>query len=93
MDPNILIIYATRSGSTEEVAQTVAEVLRAQYLPVDLHRAIHVHAIEQYTAVVICVALYGGRMHKDVRRFLSAHRRELTKLPATLRKKTAILRL
>lgn len=84
MDPNILVTYATRSGSTEEVAQAVAEVLRNHNLPVDLQSAIHAYSIEQYSAVVICVALYGGRMHKDVRRFLAAHRASLTRLPVAL---------
>ena len=84
MDPNILVTYATRSGSTEEVAQAVTEVLRTLNLSVDLQSAVHAYSIEQYAAVVICVALYGGHMHKDVRRFLSAHHAALAKLPVAL---------
>lgn len=84
MDPNVLVTYATRGGSTEEVAQAVAEVLRSHNLPVDLHPAANVHLTEPYTAVVVCVALYGGRLHKDVRRFLSTQRIALTKLPVAL---------
>lgn len=84
MDPSILVTYATRGGSTQEVAQAVAEVLRNLNLPVDLKPAAQAHPIEPYTAVTICVALYGGRMHKDVRRFLIAHRSTLAKLPVAL---------
>lgn len=84
MAPNVLVAYATRTGSTEEVAQTVAEVLRSHNLPADLRRAADVHSIEPYTAVVICAALYVGRLHKDVRRFLSAHCTALAKLPVAL---------
>jgi menaquinone-dependent protoporphyrinogen oxidase len=84
MDANILVAYATRTGSSEEVAQSVAEVLRSHALAVDLRRAAEVHAIGQITAVAICVALYGGRFHRDVRRFLSEHRSALKKVPVAL---------
>ena len=84
MDSNILVTYATRSGATEEVAQAIAEVLRIRNMQVDLQSAVHAYSIEQYSAVVICVALYGGRMHKDVRRFLSANHTQLAKLPVAL---------
>ena len=84
MDANILVTYATRTGSSEEVAQTLAEVLRGHSLPVELRRAVDVHAIEQYTAVVICVALYAGRLHKEMRRFLAEHRAVLAKVPVAL---------
>lgn len=84
MDPTVLVTYATRGGSTEEVAQSVTEVLRGNGLAVELGRASDVHAIEQYTAVVICVALYAGRMHKEVRRFLSEQRALLAKVPVAL---------
>lgn len=84
MDPNILVAYATRTGSSEEVAQSIADVLRSHALPVDLRPAYNVHAIDQYTAVIICVALYGGRFHRDVRRFFTEHRHALAKLPVAL---------
>lgn len=84
MDPNILVTYATRTGSSEEVAQSLAEVLRGHSLPVELCRAADVHVIERYTAVVICAALYAGRLHKEVRRFLSEHRTALGKVPVAL---------
>jgi menaquinone-dependent protoporphyrinogen oxidase len=84
MNTNILVTFATRAGSSEEVAQTLAEALRSHALPVDLRRATDVHSIDQFTAVAICAALYAGRLHKDVRRFLSAHREVLTKIPVAL---------
>lgn len=84
MDPNILVTYATRNGSSEEVAQSLAEALRSHGLLVDLRRAADVHSVDQFTAVAICVALYAGRLHKDVRRFLSEHRAELARIPVAL---------
>jgi menaquinone-dependent protoporphyrinogen oxidase len=84
MQPNVLVAYATRAGSTEEVAQTLAEVLRSRDLAVDVRPATDVNSVETYSAVVIAVALYMGKMHKDVRRFLSMHRIALTKTPVAL---------
>ncbi|HEV2135491.1 MAG TPA: flavodoxin domain-containing protein [Terracidiphilus sp.] len=84
MDTNILVAYATRTGSSEEVARSLAEALRSHGLPVDLRRAADVHSIDQFTAVAICAALYAGRLHKDVRRFLSEHRAVLAKIPVAL---------
>jgi menaquinone-dependent protoporphyrinogen oxidase len=84
MPPNVLVAYATRAGSTEEVALTLAEILRSRGLEVDVHPARHINSIETYSAVVIAVALYAGRMHKDVRRFLLRHRAALSKAPVAL---------
>lgn len=45
MSPNILVTYATRTGSSAEVAQSIAENLRSHALLVDLRPAYNVHAI------------------------------------------------
>jgi len=84
MPSNVLVVYATRAGSTREVAQALTEVLRGHGLAVDLCPAKDVNSTENYSAVVIAVALYMGRMHKDVQRFLAAHRASLTKMPVAL---------
>lgn len=84
MQPNVLVAYATRSGATEEVASTLGEVLRGSGLAVDVTPAKRVETIEPYGAVVIAVALYFGKMHKDVRRFLTENRASLAKTPVAL---------
>jgi len=84
MQQRVLVAYATRAGSTEEVAQTLADVLRCHGMVVDVCRARDLKSLENYSAVVIAVALYMGRMHKDVRRFLSTHQAALTKVPVAL---------
>lgn len=81
MQPNVLVAYATRSGATEEVAHTLAEVLRGSGLVADVTPVKRVATIEPYGAVVIAVALYMGKMHKDVRRFLTENRAWLAKIP------------
>ena len=84
MHSNVLVTFATRTGSTEEVAQLIAEVLRNQDVAVDLRPAKEITSIEPYTAVVIAAPLYMGRLHKEVRRFLHAHRVAITKVQVAL---------
>jgi len=84
MDPILLVAYATRSGSTEEVAQAVAQTLRESGVSVETQPVRNIRSLEPYSAVVLGVPLYMGRMHKDARRFLSTHRSALSKMPVAL---------
>jgi menaquinone-dependent protoporphyrinogen oxidase len=84
VNSKVLVTYATRMGSTEEVAQRVACKLRESGLAVDVLPARHVRSLESYGAVVLGAALYVGRLHKDARRFLAANRDLLIKLPVAL---------
>ena len=69
----ILVAYASRHGSTEEVARTVAAVLREQELDVALRRAAEVDDVRGYDGVVVGGSIYMGRWHADARRFLRRH--------------------
>ena len=82
-DP-ILVAYATRYGSTEEVAEQVAATLRECGHAVDLKRAREVRTVEGYGAVVLGAALYIYRWHRDARRFLSRHRQALADRPVVV---------
>jgi menaquinone-dependent protoporphyrinogen oxidase len=84
MHAHILVTYATRNGSTEEVAAFIASALRDHGFLVELRLARDVHTLEPYSAVVVGAAIYMSRLHKDVRHFLSANRDALTKLPVAL---------
>ena len=84
MHPNVLVAYATRTGSTEEVAQAIAEVLRNHDVSADLRCAKDISSTDQYVAVVIAAPLYMGRLHKEMRRFLSTHRAALMKTQVVL---------
>jgi len=84
MPASVLVAYATRYGSTQEVAEAVAATLRERRLEVDLRPAREVRSLESYGAVVLGTALYMFRLHKDARRFLTRHPEALSKRPVAI---------
>jgi menaquinone-dependent protoporphyrinogen oxidase len=77
----ILVAYATKHGSTEQVAASVAARLRSDGLDVELRRAETVRDLEPYAGVVLGAPLYTGRWLRPAIRFLKRHRRRLSELP------------
>lgn len=53
MNQKVLIAYASRTGSTQEVAQAIAEELIKRGYPVDVCKADKVNSLEGYTAVLV----------------------------------------
>lgn len=84
MQKPILVAYATRYGSTQEVAEQVAATLRENGLEVDVQPARQVRAVDEYRAVVLGAPLYIGRWLRDVRRFLMQHQKALQKRPLAI---------
>ncbi len=78
MSTSILVAYATRYGSTQEVAEAVSATLRERGLEVDLQPMRKVRTLEGYRAIVLGAPIYLGSLHKDAQRFLSQHREALT---------------
>jgi menaquinone-dependent protoporphyrinogen oxidase len=81
MPKPILVGYASKYGSTQEVAEAVADVLRTAGLVVALHPLDEVKSLSDYGAVVMGAALYVNHWHKDAHKFLSRHREPLSRLP------------
>jgi menaquinone-dependent protoporphyrinogen oxidase len=80
----VLVAYATRYGSTEEVANAIAAALREHGLNVEVRPAREVRSLNSYDVVVLGAALYLGRWHRDAREFLVRHRMALSKLPVAV---------
>src|SRR5258708_26518818 len=78
----ILIAYATKHGSTQEVAETIAVTLREHALEVEVQPASEVRALDRYSAVVLGAPLYMGRWHGDASGFLKRHRTARSALPS-----------
>jgi menaquinone-dependent protoporphyrinogen oxidase len=77
----VLVTYATKHGSTDEVAESVAETLRETGLEVELAPAGAVEDLAAYGAVVLGTAIHMGRLHADTRLFLRRFREELAARP------------
>ena len=81
---SVLVAYATKYGSTREVAEAVAERLRERGLEADVRAAGDVDSLDGYGAVVFGGALYFFRLIREGRRFLSRHRKALTAKPVAV---------
>lgn len=84
MEKPVLVTWATRSGSTAEVAQTVAQTLRSAGLGVECRPIRDVHTLENCGPIVLGIPLYIGRLHRDGRRFLRTFRQPLAERPVAL---------
>lgn len=80
----ILIAYASRYGSTRDIAEAVARVLRERGMAVDVRPAGEVVRLEGYHAVVLGSALYSGGWLEDARELLESFQDELAELPVWL---------
>ena len=81
MAADVLIVYASKRGSTEQVARGIGEVLRKHGLTTAIEPAGKVRDLSGFRAVVVGGSLYMGRWHHDSRAFLRRHRRTLERLP------------
>jgi flavodoxin len=91
MTSRILVAYATKHGSTWEVAEAIATSLRKQGLEADVQRGARRGEpralpanLERCDAVILGGALYMGRWHRDARHFLERHRRLLGAIPVAV---------
>ena len=84
MAASILIAYATRYGSTQEVAEAVGARLREQGLTVEVRRAGEVRSVGGFDAVVLGTPLYIGSLLREARKFLNRCRTALSQMPVAV---------
>jgi len=84
MAQSIVVGYGTKRGSTREVAEAVAVVLQERGFAAEPLPARKVKDVGRYDGVVLGGALYAGRWHRDARRFLKRHRKELATMPVAV---------
>jgi menaquinone-dependent protoporphyrinogen oxidase len=84
MTGTILVAYASKYGSTREVAESIAATLRERMLRVDVRPAGEVDDLDGYSGVVLGGGIYVGRWHRDARGFAKHYEDELAHLPVAV---------
>ncbi len=77
----ILVTYASRYGSTAEVAQAIAAQLCARGEDVDVRSVTDVTDVSPYRAVVVGSAVRMGQWLAPAVKFVKAHRDALSQVP------------
>ena len=84
MSERVLVAYATKHGSTREVAEEIGRVLRQRGLDTDVAEARLVRDLAPYGAVVLGSALYAAHWQRDANRFVARHLAALQARPVWL---------
>ena len=80
----VLVAYATRYGSTAEVAEAIAERLGKRGLAVEVKPVKEARPDDGYDAVVVGAPFYLGSLLKEVREWLERERTALAPRPLAL---------
>lgn len=76
MNPIVLVTYASRAGSTMEIARTIAQELEKRSFTVDISSIDRVVSLEGYSHVVIGSAIRMGAPLPEVTSFIEEHHSE-----------------
>jgi len=81
---SVLVAYATKYGSTREVAEAIASALIERGVDATARPAGEVRGLEGYSSVVLGTALYFFRWRGEAHRFLSRNRSAVESLPVAV---------
>jgi menaquinone-dependent protoporphyrinogen oxidase len=84
MGSRVLVAYASRNGSTAEIAQAIGKELRLAGLETTVSDLNSVTELEGYNAVVIGGPLYMGKVVSEVGKFIGRHTKTLGKKPVAV---------
>lgn len=80
----VLVTAASREGSTIEIAEAIADVLREHGLEVSVHSPTTTDDMSAYDAVVVGSAVYSGHWLESAVTFVRRHADELSSRPVWL---------
>jgi menaquinone-dependent protoporphyrinogen oxidase len=78
---NILVAYASKYGSTAEIAEKIGEALRKEKLEVSVLATNEVRDVSKYDAVIVGSGVYAGHWLKDAVTFLENNEKGLATKP------------
>lgn len=81
---SILLAYASRFGSTQEVAEAIAASLREAGLQVDIQPVQEVKSFDRYDAVVLGAAIYNAKWNANAHQFVMQYQDALSQLPVAI---------
>lgn len=84
MEKKILVAYASKCGSTAEVAQKVGQVLSQSGVEVEVRSAREVRKMEDYDAVVMGTAIRMNKPLGEMTSFAKKFSKELSQLPTAI---------
>jgi menaquinone-dependent protoporphyrinogen oxidase len=77
----LLVAYATRTGTTAEVAAEIGRVLEAKGFAVEVRKLAEVVSLDGYAAAVIGAPINGMRWHPEASAFVAANKAALGAVP------------
>lgn len=80
MPATTLIAYATRNGSTQEVAESISKTLRDAGVSTELVRMQKAAELDGYSVAILGVPLYMGRLLKEFHEFVEHFREQLLQM-------------
>jgi menaquinone-dependent protoporphyrinogen oxidase len=84
MNKHILIAYATRAGSTAEIAATLGETIAGRGFSVEVKPVKKVSSLDGYQAVILGSAIRMGNWLPEMVKFIQSNQSVLNGLPAAL---------
>ena len=84
MTQKILVTYATRAGSTAEIAAAIGETLAARGFSVEVKPVKHVASLSEYQVVVLGSAIRMGSWLPEMVKFIQGNQSALDALPTAL---------
>lgn len=80
----VLVVFASKLGSNAEIAEVIAETLRAEGCQATARSVREIAALDDWDAVVLGSAIYAAHWQRDARRFIHRHREALSRRPLWL---------
>ncbi len=73
---NVLIAYSTKTGTTEEIAKTMATQLLGLGIESDVKKIGEIRNIEPYNCIIIGAPVQGMKWHPDALDFVQTHKNQ-----------------